>query len=908
MSSSFFVALITIGSAYGQTNLYENLIDPTAICRIDDLNPLRYEIRQGIKQERDSEGFMTMFEREGAGVITHIWATVDKDDTLSITSIWNLYIDGKLILRAPIKEFFSGKNGLMRPPLDTLYPFSFVCNVQIPFKKSIRFSSNPIGNPASSYYAIAWKPVADSSSFSSSFSLEGDSVLSSQQKAGESIYYNGKPEWGGIEPSIIGTTKNLPIAKEVTIFDTVSSGLLSSLQLRAMTEQSVAFDSVRLRMYWDDSPYPSVDVPVSDFFMDGIKNSKVKSFYIHSAPGFGYESYFPMPFRVRARVTITNLSHRAFPVLAFIQFVPKQIDNSTYGYFHTHFSESNPIPFGVLHPVLHDKGRGKLIGVAHSIPKIHHPSVIEGDPIISIDSNKDHFIRYTGGEDYYNGGWWFFFQEYNTPFAGHYNRFQSYYRLHVLDPLDFTSSIDFNMQHGVKTDVEEHVRTVAYYYKEWTPFWCDRDTIRSGEQWHIGGSGYAPDEKISISLGNSVIKELRADEYGKFDVSFLIPFSIEQGITYLFVNNVRRPKHISVLASPIVFPDVDYSPIQLHFGDSLLIKGKGFITGEKIRIYLDSILISMVDTIIVRADHSFEAFVRMPYIADRRYRLSVVADLSGQFVSKEPVYITRDLDYEFEKLVDGATWYRGWLYKENLTYRWYDYWSKQGVARFEADSTGDTCSFRFYLPVSDTFDVKFLSTVGTEFGDYTYSLDGKIMGFYSGYELPIEFWINVFPSDTMKLGVHYLSSGWHTFSMQCTGKNDSANRYWCSPDVLQLRPTTVLPLSPGTITDTATSKVTELPQLSLTPYIYPNPATTTGVLVGMTKDNTISDSYAHCSVTLIDATGRKIYMSNEIPFVDGEAETLINTEKISAGSYYVVFTYTQGKETREFSRLLTVTK
>jgi hypothetical protein len=58
--SSFLVALTTISSAYGQINVYENLIDPTAICRIDDVNPLRYEIRQGIKQERDSEGFMTV--------------------------------------------------------------------------------------------------------------------------------------------------------------------------------------------------------------------------------------------------------------------------------------------------------------------------------------------------------------------------------------------------------------------------------------------------------------------------------------------------------------------------------------------------------------------------------------------------------------------------------------------------------------------------------------------------------------------------------------------------------------------------------------------------------------------------------------------------------------------------------
>jgi hypothetical protein len=182
------------------------------------------------------------------------------------------------------------------------------------------------------------------------------------------------------------------------------------------------------------------------------------------------------------------------------------------------------------------------------------------------------------------------------------------------------------------------------------------------------------------------------------------------------------------------------------------------------------------------------------------------------------------------------------------------------------------------------------------------------MGSYSGYELPVEFWINVFPSDTMKLGVHYLSSGWHTFSLQCTGKNDSATKYWCSPDVLQLRPTTILPLAPGTIADTITTAVEEIPLLTLAPYIYPNPASNNGVLVGMTKDNTTADSNALYTVALIDATGREMYSSSAIPFVHGRSEMLVNTENLSAGSYFVIFTYTQGKETREFSRLLTVTK
>jgi hypothetical protein len=901
--SSFLVALTTISSAYGQINVYENLIDPTAICRIDDVNPLRYEIRQGIKQERDSEGFMTVFEHIGPGIITHIWTTVDKDDSLSKNTIWNLYIDGELILRAPIVEFFSGRNGLLRPPLDTLFPMAFVCNVQIPFRKSVRLSSNPIGNPASSYYAVAWKSV-DINLLSSSFSLHGDSLLSKLQESAEAVFRQGKPDWSKEQPQLIGVVKEIPPGSEMSMFDTSASAILSLVQLRMLEELPVALDSLRLRIYWDNSPYASVDVPVSDFFMNGIKNSTVTSFYVHSATGHGLSSHFPMPFQHRARITITNYTSTSLSILGFFGLVSKVIDTDTFGYFHAYFNESKPTPFGVLHPVLHEKGRGRFIGIAHTIPSVLHPSVIEGDPIISIDSTPEHFIRYTGGEDYYNGGWWFFFQEYSTPFAGHYNRFKSYYRLHILDPLDFTSSIDFDFQHGVRSDVEEHVRTVAYYYKQWSRFWCDRDTIRYGEQWRIGGAGYQKNESLVISLAGVVLKQVIANEQGSFDVTITLPSNVPIGATKLSVNGEELPESICIIPKAIITPISDYYPIILRFGDSILINGKGFIPGEKVRMYFDNFILAHPDTITVGEDYGFSVLIRIPQIADRKYRLSVRGGLSGEIISSEPISVSRDIDIEFEKLTSGASWYRGWVYRENLTYRWYENWSKQAIARFEADSVGDTCSFSFYLSVSDTFDVRYLGSVGSQFGDFIFSIDGKQMGIIKGYRKPDVFWINVFPSDTMNLGIIPLDEGVHTFSIRCIGKDSNAVSYFCGPDVLQLRPTTVMPLTPGTIIDTVASSVQDIED-DYRINIYPNPATddVTFKVVTERKVNNLRWTY-----TIIDSYGRIVASEP-----GGESDTLgpahtFSISHLTSGSYTVIFTCFQGKETRKFSRHLTVTK
>jgi len=37
-----------------------------------------------------------------------------------------------------------------------------------------------------------------------------------------------------------------------------------------------------------------------------------------------------------------------------------------------------------------------------------------------------------------------------------------------------------------------------------------------------------------------------------------------------------------------------------------------------------------------------------------------------------------------------------------------------------------------YIPASDSFDVKLLLSKGSEFGNYSYSIDGKNLGYFAG--------------------------------------------------------------------------------------------------------------------------------------------------------------------------------
>ena len=64
-----------------------------------------------------------------------------------------------------------------------------------------------------------------------------------------------------------------------------------------------------LRIYWDDQTQPSVECPVGDFFACGWgKFAPVSSLAVCVNPGNAFNCYWPMPFRKRCRITMTNIA------------------------------------------------------------------------------------------------------------------------------------------------------------------------------------------------------------------------------------------------------------------------------------------------------------------------------------------------------------------------------------------------------------------------------------------------------------------------------------------------------------------------------------------------------------------------------------------------------------------------
>src|ERR1700733_4204256 len=63
-----------------------------------------------------------------------------------------------------------------------------------------------------------------------------------------------------------------------------------------------------IRFYWDGETTPSVEAPVGDFFASGWgRYAQINSLPVAVNPGSAFNSYWTMPFRKSARITMENI-------------------------------------------------------------------------------------------------------------------------------------------------------------------------------------------------------------------------------------------------------------------------------------------------------------------------------------------------------------------------------------------------------------------------------------------------------------------------------------------------------------------------------------------------------------------------------------------------------------------------
>jgi hypothetical protein len=159
------------------------------------------------------------------------------------------------------------------------------------------------------------------------------------------------------------------------------------------------------RIYWDDSKIPSVETPLGDFFAAGHgMRANVSTLPIEvTSYGRALNCYWKMPFRKKARLTMTNEgAERITSNYFYIDWVKLDELPPETLYFHARYNQEWPVvPFS-YYTLLEVEGDGQYVG---SIINLHCSVGSwfgESDDHFYIDGEEIPSLVGTGFEDYFS--------------------------------------------------------------------------------------------------------------------------------------------------------------------------------------------------------------------------------------------------------------------------------------------------------------------------------------------------------------------------------------------------------------------------------------------------------------------------------------------------------------------------
>ena len=238
-----------------------------------------------------------------------------------------------------------------------------------------------------------------------------------------------------------------------------------AIQQLWMTVKPEAWRQLILRCYWDHEDSPSVEVPLGDFFCSGWgERCNVNSLPISVNPAGGFNSYWEMPFRHHARITIENLSPDEVRNFFYqINYTLTEVPADR-AYFHAQWRRNNPLVLsGGPYAAGWRDGPRTLRWHLHCLGGQQYRLVGRGrDQVLPRWRPEWPTICGTGTEDYFGGAWGFHFPAgeygvFTTPFLGMpqvispegVSRTQQrfgLYRWHVLDPIRFKRDLRVTIQ------------------------------------------------------------------------------------------------------------------------------------------------------------------------------------------------------------------------------------------------------------------------------------------------------------------------------------------------------------------------------------------------------------------------------------------------------------------------------
>ncbi|MBN1852106.1 MAG: DUF2961 domain-containing protein [Pirellulales bacterium] len=379
-----------------------------------------------------------------------------------------------------------------------------------------------------------------------------------------------------------------------------------------------------IRIYWDGSPHPSVEVPIGDLFgvAMGINAPANAAPVQASSEGRARNCWWHMPFNRSARITATaphsenNQSRATVPLYFYIDYRTYAEPIEDLNYFHARFLEADPPERGKPVTLVEAEGDGHFVGIVMGHRCRMDGWFGEGDDIITVDGTVS-FLG-TGTEDYFCDAWGF--RVFSSPYHGcaflegrNAGDRLSVYRFHILDPIPFRKSFKFQIEHwpwisSLPNTGRGYYSSAGFWYQKTIhKAWPRLEEILSNApwdpdkgRWNVQGSleaeelrivsfrGPAGPPKIQKSLlnlsgdhlllfnagGNGEFSlEVPGEEEGSAAVTFYFGRAADYGIVEIRVNGKRIGDPIDTFLKKEDLTRQVWPPRAYRFPDVPLKKG-----------------------------------------------------------------------------------------------------------------------------------------------------------------------------------------------------------------------------------------------------------------------------------------------------------------------------------------------
>ncbi|MDF7807622.1 DUF2961 domain-containing protein [Pontiellaceae bacterium B12219] len=428
----------------------------------------------------EKNGERVMFHDEGPGCITRLWMTGVRDHT----TLLKFYFDGETNASFSVTPYELYDSGLFPYPLVAGPDESAggrISYLPFPYEKSLVITD--AGSRAVDYYNITYDNYVEGTT------LETWSGQESYEVVTQYLLTEGDPKPTAANQYQLGGDV-VSEEKELVLLNVHGSGVVQSVEFDFDSVSPEVLEDMRISMEFDG--VTTVDqIPLGEFFGSAVGEVEVLSQPIGMRTNGNWYCYFPMPYWESAKIQIENYS--GVTISNFVYEVGTNSDalpQEKAGYFCARYRKAEySKDEGDL--VLFDESgcAGKFVGLSLYMEGegggYYGMRYLEGDARVYVDGSEHPFIHGTGNEDWFNGAYYYndypdkganqaeeiFCMPYHgLPAKYHCQGADSWtqaYRFNIADPINWTSSLLFTIEHGQYPAYEGgYYSCVAYSYQQ----------------------------------------------------------------------------------------------------------------------------------------------------------------------------------------------------------------------------------------------------------------------------------------------------------------------------------------------------------------------------------------------------------------------------------------------------------